>query len=91
MRSENQLLETYFTLRAAYSLNATISIKAYEELITALNQTTANFNNFANQITTMFSQYDPDFQSKYIESLVMNVCHLSAPFLTSFENDKCLT
>ena len=61
MRSENKLLESYFTLRSAYSLNSTITQNAYNELITSLNQTTVNLNSFASQITTMFSQYVSDF------------------------------
>lgn len=92
MRSENRLLENYFDLRAAYSLNADkyINQSLYDKLIGTLNQTETKFNSVANRLTTIFSTYDPDYQTNFVQSLVTSVCKLSAADLTPFENNKCL-
>jgi hypothetical protein len=44
----------------------------------------------ADQLTTVFSQYDPNYQTTFVNALVTSVCQLSAPYLTPFENQKCV-
>lgn len=92
MRSENKLLENYFNLRTAYSLdpNKYINQSLYDKLILTLNQTETKFNSVANRLTTIFRTYDPDYQQNFVNSLVNSVCKLSAEVLTPFENNKCL-
>lgn len=50
MRSENKLLEAYFNLRAAYSLNPNsyLNQSLYDRLIPYLNGTDTTFNSVAN-------------------------------------------
>jgi hypothetical protein len=92
MRSENKLLESYFNLRAAYSLNPTkyANQTLYDQLIGYLNETDTKFNSVANTLTTSFSQYDPNYETNFVNTLVASICQLTAPFLTPFENTKCV-
>jgi hypothetical protein len=92
MRSENKIFENYFDLRAAYSLDPDryLNDTLYRKLIATLNETDTNFNSVANKLTVIFSQYDPNYEANFVNVLVGNICRLSAPFLTPFENAKCL-
>lgn len=56
----------------------------YDKLITYMNQSEVKFNAVANQLSTMFSAYDPNYQDNFVNSLITGVCKLSAPLLSSF-------
>jgi hypothetical protein len=86
MRSENKLLEAYYNLRAAYSLDAPglVNQTLYDSLIGYLNETDTKFNNVADQLTTIFDSYDPGYEVSFINTLVTSVCQLSAKDLTPF-------
>lgn len=58
-------------------------------MIGFLNATDTKFNNVANSLTTVFSQYDPHYEQIFVDTLVTGVCNLSAAVLTPFENTKC--
>lgn len=56
MDAENKLLEGYFDLRGAYSLNPNSYLNStlIDRLAKTLNQTDFTFNSLANQITPIF-------------------------------------
>jgi hypothetical protein len=76
MRSENKLLEAYFNLRAAYSLDAKsyVNQTLYDSLIVYLNETDTKFNNVADHLTTIFNSYDPTYETNFVNALVTSVC-----------------
>ncbi len=63
MRSENKLLEAYFDLRSAYSLNpdSYVNQTLYDNILLFLNHSDTKFNNVANQLTTIYDGYDSTY------------------------------
>jgi hypothetical protein len=92
MRSENKMLEGYFDLRAAYSLDPTHAINQslVDRLMATFSQGEERFSDYANQLTTIFKKYNTDYEQVFTNTLVTNVCALGAPMLTPFENQKCI-
>lgn len=49
-----------------------------------MNQSEVTWNSVANQLSTTFSAYDPNYQTNFVNALTTDVCQLSAPVLTSY-------
>lgn len=86
MRSENKLLEAYFDLRGAYSLNPDkyINQTLYDNILVFLNNSDTKFNNVANQLTTIFDGYDSNYEATFVKTLISSICGLAASDLTAF-------
>lgn len=78
MDSENIVLESYLDLKSQLIVNysefheASISDKILREM----NQSEVTFNKIISESLTLFTTYDPLYQSDMIELLVNNLCEL---------------
>lgn len=63
MRSENKMLEGYFDLRAAYILDPSsyINQSLVDRVMETFSQGEERFSDYANELTTIFKNYDSDF------------------------------
>lgn len=86
------MLEGYFDLRAAYSLDPTHAINQalVSRLMETFSQGQEMFSDYANQLTSILMNYDSVYENDFINTLVTSVCVLDAPVLTAFENQKCI-